>query len=57
MTYRQEIILQKVREHIHDLRNMLDDLLYGQESNTLSDVDRRKIRDAYDLICNANDKL
>lgn len=57
MTYRQEIILQKVREHINSLRVMLDDLMYGQDHEKLADKDFNKIRNAYNKICEANDDL
>lgn len=58
MTYRQEIIMGKVREHIKDLRNMLDDLMYNNSGKEqLSDDEFRRAREAYDLICQANDKL
>ena len=56
-TYRQQIILQKVQEHINSLRCMLDDMMYGHDSEKLSDYDRTRLRETYDLICQANDKL
>ena len=56
-TYRQQIILQKVQEHINSLRCMLDDMMYGHDSETLSDSDRTRLKETYDLISQANDKL
>ena len=50
--------MRKVREYIKDLRNMLDDLMYNNSGKEqLSDDEFRRVREAYDLICQANDKL
>jgi len=58
LNYQQEIIIRKAREHIQDLRNMLDDLMYRRhDSHELSNEEFRKIRNAYDDICSANDNL
>ena len=56
MTYRQQIIIQKSREAIKDLRNLLDDLMYNAV-DPIDDTLYPRIREAYDLICQANDKL
>lgn len=55
MTSRQQYIMTKVQEKIHELRVMLDDVMY--RSDPLSDNEYKKIREGYDLICQANDKL
>ena len=55
MTPRQEIMLSRVKALIADTRSVLDDIMY--RSDPLSDDEYNKIRDAYDFICNANDKL
>ena len=55
MTPRQEIMVSRVRALIADTRNILDDIMY--RSDPLDDKTFFKIREAYDLICKANDKL
>ena len=55
MTARQEHILLKVQEGIDHIRNMMDDVLF--RTDPLKDDERKRIREAYDLICKANDKL
>lgn len=55
MTPRQEIMLNRVRALIADIRNVLDDIMY--RSDALPQDEFSKIRQAYDLICKANDKL
>lgn len=55
MTPRQEIMLNRVRALIADTRSVLDDVMY--HSDPLSDIEFSKVREAYDLICKANDKL
>ena len=55
MTPRQEIMLTRAKAHIVDMRNILDDVMY--RSDPLDDKTFFKIREAYDLICKANDKL
>ena len=55
MTSRQQYIMTKVQEKIHELRVMLDDVMY--RSDPLPDNEYKKIREGYDLICQANDKL
>jgi len=56
MTSRQAFILNKAREKITELRNMLDDVMY-HTTPQLSDKEFHKVREAYDNICAANDKL
>ena len=48
-------MLNKVREEIETMRNQLDWVMYRSEP--LPDKEFKKIREAYDLICQANDKL
>ena len=55
MTPKQEIMLNKVRILITDTRNILDDMMY--RFDPLTDMEFSRIREAYDLICKANDKL
>ena len=55
MTPRQEIMLIKVEALIADARSVLDDVMY--RSDPLPDKEFKKIREAYDLICSANDLL
>ena len=55
MTSRQEYILEKVREQISVTRQMLDDVMY--RTDPLSPEEQKKVREAYDLICQANDRL
>ena len=56
MTQMQEYIINKAKEKINELRNMLDDVMY-HTTPQLSDKEYHKIREAYDNICEANDKL
>lgn len=55
MTSRQQYIMTKVQEQIRILRSMLDDVMYHNEP--LPENEQKKIREGYDLICQANDKL
>ncbi len=55
MTPRQEIMLNRVRALIADARSVLDDVMY--RSDPLTNEEFSKIRESYDLICKANDKL
>jgi len=55
MTTRQEYILQKVQEQIRTVKQMLDDVMY--RTDPLKKEEHRRIREAYDLICQANDRL
>ena len=55
MTRTQENEIRKVRERIQEIRNILDAIMYYSEP--LSEKDFVVIRESYDLICKANDKL
>ena len=55
MTNRQERALQTVRAKIRDIRGLLDGVMYY--SDPLTDDEFKKVREAYDLVCKANDKL
>lgn len=55
MTAQQERELRIVRERISEIRNILDGVMYY--SDPITEEERKKIREAYDLICKANDKL
>lgn len=55
MTSRQEYILGKVREQIHTIRQMLDDVMY--RTDPLTPEEHKRVRECYDLLCQANDKL
>ena len=55
MTKQQQYTLQKVRDEITEIRGMLDSMMYGEDP--IDDDDYSKLRSAYDLICQANDKL
>ena len=51
----KEQALNQVRSQIKDIRRTLDGLMYG--GIPITDDEYKKIREAYDLICKANDKL
>lgn len=55
MTSRQQYIMTNVEEKIRELRVMLDDVTY--RNDPLPENEYKKIREGYDLICQANDKL
>lgn len=55
MTHRQKQILYSAKNKIAEVRQWLDDIMY--RTDPLDDEEFKKIRDAYDLICKANDKL
>lgn len=55
MTQQQEKQVQDVRNKIEEIRDILDDVMYS--SQYLSEKEYKPIREAYDLICKANDKL
>ena len=58
MTTEQEMIIDKVRREIRTVRQMLDDVMYRNEwRDKLTENEFKRIREAYDLICAANDKL
>jgi len=47
--------MAKVQEKIKIVRAMLDDVMY--RTDPLPENEQKKIREGYDLICQANDKL
>lgn len=47
--------MSKVQEKINELRNMLEDVMY--HTDPLSNEELHKVREGYDLVCKANDKL
>ena len=55
MTNRQTSILYKVTDKIREIRELLDTVMYY--SDPISDNEHKKVREAYDLICKANDVL
>lgn len=55
MTSRQQYIMTKVQEQIKIVRAMLDDVMY--HTDPLPENEFKKVREGYDLICQANDKL
>ena len=55
MTTRQDYILSKVREQIYITRQMLDDVMY--RTDPLTPEEHKRVRECYDLICQANDRL
>lgn len=55
MTVRQQFIMTKVQEQISTIRAMLDDVMY--HTDPLPENEFKKVREGYDLICQANDKL
>ena len=55
MTARQKYIIWKVLEQIDTIRCMLDDVMY--RTDKLSEEEHKRIREAYDLICQAKDRL
>lgn len=55
MTARQKYIMTKVEEKIRELRVMLDDVMY--RTDKLSEEEYKRIREAYDHICEAADLL
>lgn len=58
MTFKQEIAITKAKEKIEEIRHLLDDAMYNNPpSEALDDKTFFKVREAYELICQANDKL
>jgi hypothetical protein len=55
MTFRQQRNLQIVRENVKEIRLLLDDVMYHMDP--LTEEEHKKIRECYDLICKANDKI
>lgn len=56
MTIHQKRAINDVRECIRHIRNTLDTLMYGSEP-PVSQQEYERIREAYDLLCQATDKL
>ena len=55
MTPRQKNAINAAREKIKEIRVLLDGVMYY--TDPLTDSEFKRIREAYDLICKANDKL
>ncbi len=55
MTNQQIALILEAQRKIEDLRGILDCVMYYSEP--LSKNEYEKVREAYDLICKANDKL
>ena len=55
MTQPQLYRLEKVKRKIMESREILDDVMYRMIP--LSDEEYERIRESYDLLCRANDKL
>ena len=55
MTIRQMNAVEKTRGLIREIRELLDGVMYY--SDPLTDDEFKKVREAYDLVCKANDKL
>ena len=55
MTREQETELKKARDRITEARNILDDVMYRM--TPITEDEHLKLRRAYDLLCEANDKL
>lgn len=55
MTYEQEKQIAKVRQGIAIAREILDSVMYY--SDPINDNEHEKLREAYNLLCEANDKL
>lgn len=56
MTQQQQNELRKAKNKIGEIREILDNVMYRMMP-TISDDDYDKIREVYDLLCVANDKL
>lgn len=55
MTSRQTYIMSKAQDKINELRSLLDDVMY--RTDPLTPEELKKVREGYDLVCQANDKL
>ena len=55
MTPRQKNALNTVREKIKEIRVLLDGVMYY--TDPLNDSEFKRIREAYDCVCQAADKL
>lgn len=56
MEVREQIILNRVKEKITEIRGLLDFVMYGNDGK-ITDEEFVRIKESYDLICKANDKL
>ena len=56
MTNSQERKILLARDHIREARQYLDTVMYRMEP-PLNDSEYNRIRLAYELLCQANDKL
>ena len=55
MTVRQINAVEQARGKIREIRELLDGVMYS--SDPLTDAEFKKVREAYDLVCKANDRL
>lgn len=55
MTHEQQYEVGRVRGMIEGCRSILDELMYGNDP--VNDEEYEQLREAYDLLCKANDKL
>ena len=55
MTPRQKNAINAAREHIKEIRVLLDGVMYY--TDPLNDSEFKSIREAYDYVCQAADKL
>lgn len=55
MTYEQQYKVSQVRDSLDAAREILDSIMYGVQPVSKSEY--TKLRDAYDLLCKANDLL
>lgn len=56
MTAIQYAQINEVRDHIKAIRGILDNVMYDRIM-PVSDAEYSKLRECYDLICQANDTL
>ena len=57
MTIEQERAIRNARGLMKSARYALDDAMYGDVEHPLTDAEFKKIREAYDKICEATDLL
>ena len=55
MNYEQQHEVDRVRGMIEGCRSILDELMYGNDP--VNDEEYEQLREVYDLLCQANDKL
>lgn len=56
MTPSQQISINKAMSHIDKARQWLDNAMY-YSGEPLTDSEQKRIRESYDLLCKACDKL